>query len=170
MPAEPWRTSRPPTSARERARRHRPSEPPHFAPHNPTGEIMNKARLLHRASSVLAVAALLAACGDDDSTDTAAEADTPETTASFTGEPVHVGLIVPTETAGANFPEVIAAVEAATMAINERGGIAGHEVEVVYCNEGDDPNQAGECAQQMIDDGVIATVSSFSRRSEERRV
>lgn len=124
---------------------------------------MNKARLLHHVSSVLVVTALLAACGDDDSTDAEAGADTPDATASFTGEPVHVGLIVPTETAGANFPEVIAAVEAATMAINERGGIGGHEVEVVYCNEGDDPNQAGECAQQMIDDGVIATVSSFSR-------
>lgn len=128
---------------------------------------MNKARLLS-VSSVLVLTALLGACGDDD-TDAAADApttaggDTTETTASFTGEPVQVGLIVPTETAGANFPEVIASVEAAAMAINERGGIAGREVEVVYCNEGDDPNQAGECAQQMVDDGVIATVSSFSR-------
>ena len=76
---------------------------------------------------------------------------------------MRVGLIVPTETAGANWPEVVGVVEAAAMAINERGGIAGHEVEIAYCNEGDDPNQAAECAQEMVDEGVIATVSSFSR-------
>ena len=122
---------------------------------------MNKARLLSVVSSALAVTMLAAACGDDDS-DAATDAPA-DTAASFTGEPTKVGLIAPTETAGANFPEVIAAVEAAALAINERGGFAGHEVEVVYCNEGDDPNQAGECAQQMVNEGVIATVSSFSR-------
>ena len=130
---------------------------------------MNKARVLRGVSWALAVTALLGACGDDDDSGAADDApadaggDTTDTTAAFTGEPVTVGLIVPTETAGANFPEVIAAVEAAAMAINERGGIAGHEVEIAYCNEGDDPNQAAECAQQMVDEGVIATVSSFSR-------
>lgn len=125
---------------------------------------MDKARLLRSVSAALVVTALIGACGGDDDGDASAAAEgDADTTTSFTGEPVKVGLIVPTETAGANFPEVIASVEAAALAINERGGIAGHEVEVVDCNEGDDPNQAGECAQQMVDEGVIATVSSFSR-------
>jgi ABC-type branched-subunit amino acid transport system substrate-binding protein len=86
-----------------------------------------------------------------------------EQAATFTGDPVSIGIIVPFDTAEANFPESVDAARSAVDALNTRGGIAGHEVELRVCNERNDPNEAVACANEMVDDGVIAVVASFTR-------
>ncbi|MFE7750395.1 ABC transporter substrate-binding protein [Streptomyces sp. NPDC057428] len=47
--------------------------------------------------------------------------------------------------------------------INERGGIDGHELRVLTCDERDTPEGASKCARRAADEGVAAVVGSYSR-------
>ncbi len=111
---------------------------------------------------LLAVVALVAvACGSGDHK--SASKVTTTTKPPATGTPVKLMVYTPTGTNVANFPESISAVKAAVDAINAGGGINNHPLEVVVCNEGNDPNQAARCAQQAVDKGVVAAVGGFSQ-------
>jgi ABC-type branched-subunit amino acid transport system substrate-binding protein len=50
----------------------------------------------------------------------------------------------------------VAAAEGALTRINADGGIAGHKVKLIFCNEDLNPNEAEACARQLIADHVIA--------------
>ncbi|MEU5714783.1 ABC transporter substrate-binding protein [Streptomyces sp. NPDC020403] len=47
--------------------------------------------------------------------------------------------------------------------INDQGGIDGHELRVLTCNEGDTPAGASRCARRAVDEDVAAVVGSYSR-------
>jgi ABC-type branched-subunit amino acid transport system substrate-binding protein len=55
-----------------------------------------------------------------------------------------------------SFPGVWAAAQAAALAINNAGGINGHPVSIVTCNNQFSPNGAVACARQAVSDGVVA--------------
>jgi ABC-type branched-subunit amino acid transport system substrate-binding protein len=55
-----------------------------------------------------------------------------------------------------NLPEAIAGARAAVDAVNARGGLNGHKLVLLTCNDRGDPNQAATCARQMVDGKVIA--------------
>jgi ABC-type branched-subunit amino acid transport system substrate-binding protein len=78
------------------------------------------------------------------------------------GSPVKLMIIAPTGTAGTNYPEMVAAARAAVRGVNTRGGIAGHPVVLEHCNEKNDAATAKKCAQQAVDDGVLAVVGEVS--------
>jgi ABC-type branched-subunit amino acid transport system substrate-binding protein len=78
------------------------------------------------------------------------------------GDPVKIMIIAPTDTPASNVPEAVASANAAVRALNDRGGVRGHPVELVHCNERNDPAAAKECAQQAVDDDVLAVVSIFN--------
>jgi ABC-type branched-subunit amino acid transport system substrate-binding protein len=118
----------------------------------------------------LALVLALVACGNssndtgtstapsDGTVTTAQPADTSTTVAATDGETIKIGSINAIGTQFNNDPARVAAVEAAALAINEEGGINGHELEVLFCNNGNDPNQGIACAQELIEAGVIACV------------
>jgi branched-chain amino acid transport system substrate-binding protein len=64
-----------------------------------------------------------------------------------------------------SFPEIPAAVEAAAKQINAEGGLNGHPVQVITCNDQGDVNTDEQCAEQAVSDGVIAAVGSYSSDS-----
>ncbi|MBM7436929.1 ABC transporter substrate-binding protein [Streptomyces sp. HB132] len=47
--------------------------------------------------------------------------------------------------------------------INEKGGIGGHELRVLTCNEQDTATGASKCARRAADENVAAVVGSYSR-------
>ncbi|WP_406146784.1 ABC transporter substrate-binding protein [Streptomyces sp. NBC_01012] len=47
--------------------------------------------------------------------------------------------------------------------INENGGLDGHELRVLTCNEQDTSSGASKCARKAVDSGVAAVVGSYSR-------
>ncbi|CAI7974553.1 MULTISPECIES: ABC transporter substrate-binding protein [Parafrankia] len=113
-------------------------------------------RLGLRLGAAFAGAALaLAACGGGDGEQGGG-------TATSSGEPVKLMIIAPVGTTGANHPEMVAAVRAAARGVNERGGIKGHPVEILHCNEKNDPTAAKECAQKAVDEHVLAVVSTVN--------
>jgi branched-chain amino acid transport system substrate-binding protein len=74
------------------------------------------------------------------------------------GSPVKIGIIAPVNSPTFNLPDSIGAVQAGITALNKRGGLDGHPVQMDWCNDKSDPNQTVTCARQMVSDGVIAVV------------
>lgn len=109
------------------------------------------------------LAATLVACGGSDSADGGATGGgSASGGTSAAGSPVKLMIIAPTGTAGTNYPEMVAAARAAVRGVNARGGIAGHPVVLEHCNEKNDAATAKKCAQQAVDDGVLAVVGEVS--------
>jgi ABC-type branched-subunit amino acid transport system substrate-binding protein len=71
-------------------------------------------------------------------------------------------IITPTATAGVNYPEALGAARAAVRALDARGGIQGHPVDLLYCNPKNDAPTAQDCAQEAVDKHVLAVISEFS--------
>jgi len=88
--------------------------------------------------------------------------------ADFTGSPIK--LVVVTSLTGPITvrPEVAAGAQAAAAAINAGGGVrdpAGgpaHPVEIIVCDDRNDPNTAMDCAHEAVRVGAVAAVGSFS--------
>ncbi len=130
---------------------------------------MAKVRRALPRAGVLAcalVAVLAMGCGGDDN-DNGAEGSTATNAirSVAAGEPIKVGTIAPIggET---DYPDIAGAAEAAIEAVNARGGVVGRPLELIVCNEGDDPNKASACARRMVSEGVIATVGDLSASNE----
>lgn len=118
---------------------------------------MGRRHMLRLAAAALGSALALAACSES-----GGEGGTGGTTPVADGASVKLMAILPTETAGSNYPDILAATKAAVLGLNARGGIKGHKVELVYCNEKNDPTTAKSCAQQAVDDHVLAVVNEVS--------
>lgn len=101
-------------------------------------------------------------------TETTGATDADGSTSDAAGEPVKVMVIAPTETQVSDIPEVPAGVRAAADGVNERGGIAGRPIEVIYCNDRNDPNEAASCGREAVDEGVAAVVGSYSLAGSAR--
>ncbi|CAO5149686.1 ABC-type branched-chain amino acid transport system, periplasmic component [Frankia sp. AiPs1] len=116
-----------------------------------------------------ALAATLAGCGGSSASGSAGAGSGSGTAAgngsggdAAKGSPTKLMIIAPTGTAGTNYPEMVAAAKAAVRGVNARGGIGGHPVTLEYCNERNDAATAKKCAQQAVDDHVLAVVGEIS--------
>jgi ABC-type branched-subunit amino acid transport system substrate-binding protein len=72
---------------------------------------------------------------------------------------IKVGTIVPIDAEGLSLKERADAVEAGIKGLNRRGGVNGQKMEWVLCDTHGDPNTEAECARQMVEEGVVATIS-----------
>jgi len=57
-----------------------------------------------------------------------------------------------------NAPELWAAAKAFAAEQNAQGGIKGHPIQVLACNDKNQPNEATKCARQAISEKVAAMV------------
>lgn len=120
-----------------------------------------------RGLAVVSVSALLlglTACGGGDDEPKATPTQDPDLT--FTGKPVKVMTLTPYDTDTINFKAALDVAEGARITINNAGGINGHELVVIACNEGADPNQAADCARQAVEEGVSAMVGGFTANGD----
>jgi ABC-type branched-subunit amino acid transport system substrate-binding protein len=118
---------------------------------------MNRKRVLGASLGLVVVVSLtLAGCSGASSNTGSSSAP------KLTGSPVKIGVITPIGTSSQNYPDNVAAMKAAAGAVDAAGGISGHPIDIISCNEGYDPNQATACARTMKSDGVMATVRDYS--------
>lgn len=110
------------------------------------------------AGCAAALALALAACGGSGS----ATSGSGGAATGSPGSPVSLMIIAPTGTSGPNYPEAVGAARAAVRAVNTRGGIAGHPVTLVVCNDKNDVPTAQSCAQKAADTHILAVVSALS--------
>jgi len=106
------------------------------------------------AAAVGCLLFVVAGCGSSSSSSSTSATSNPGKGA--TGSPVKVGIIAPEGAPAFNQEGIVEAVRAGVLALDERGGLEGHEVQVVYCNDKGDPNTTAACAQKMVSEEVIA--------------
>ena len=100
------------------------------------------------------MALLVVACG---SSSKSPASSTATTVKPATGTPINVGLIV-SLTGGTALPEAPIGAQAAAAAINKAGGIGGHPIHVVLCDDQTNPNVGTECGNQLVAAHVAAAV------------
>lgn len=88
---------------------------------------------------------------------------TPTTpTKAGSGEPIKIGIINQENTPIGSFPEVRLGAQAAVDFINaELGGVNGRPLELVPCITTFSPETSRSCAQQMVDEGVVAVLGGI---------
>jgi ABC-type branched-subunit amino acid transport system substrate-binding protein len=106
-----------------------------------------------------------AACGDDDDDEsTQAQEEGGGEQAEATGEPITVmtiGTLGTAEGATTSIEQTAIAYEGW---INANGGLGpeGRPLEVVFCNDQDSPEGGRECANEAVEQGVVAVVGGYS--------
>lgn len=117
-------------------------------------------RIIGGAIAVLVTAA---ACSSSGSGSGSAASSTGS---NASGTPLKIGLITVVGTA-LNFTNQVAAANAAIRQVNSQGGIDGHPLQLVFCNEALDPNDGAACARDMVNDHVMAMVGTLAPTSEQ---
>jgi len=75
------------------------------------------------------------------------------------GSPIKVGVISNGKTPTIDNSQETPVAEATAQWINEyQGGIGGHPIQLVICNDGNEPGKAVDCANQMLQEKVVAVV------------
>ena len=123
-----------------------------------------RARGLAAASTVTLLLGLGACGGDGGGSGDALPSQDPDLT--FTGDPVKVMTLTAYDTDTLNVKAVLDIAQGAVVQINNNGGLGGHELRLITCNEGADPNQAAACARQAVDEGVVAMVGGFTANGD----
>ena len=87
--------------------------------------------------------------------------DAPEA-ADPDAEPIKIGMINQEDTPLGSFPELRLADEAGVAFINtELGGVGGRPIELVPCITTFSPEKSQACAQQLVQDGVVAVLGGI---------
>lgn len=71
----------------------------------------------------------------------------------------------PEKTAATNQPGMPAMARTYARWVNAHGGIDGHKLEVLTCNDHNDSIDAAHCAERAVDEDVVAVVGSYSQHS-----
>ena len=98
-------------------------------------------------SGMLALAACGTSSSDDGSEDKA---------------PIKLMVTGPLESSIVSLPSIEVGGRVAVDQINASGGINGHKIELIACNDKGDPNAAIACARRAIKEHVVALVGGFS--------
>jgi ABC-type branched-subunit amino acid transport system substrate-binding protein len=105
----------------------------------------------------------LAGCGGGSSSSSSTSTSTSSgdeggsTTASEPqGTPVKLGVVYTSGSPIQNSINVYDADKAAIKALNESGGLNGHPVELVACDDKGDPNQTESCGRKLVSEEVVA--------------
>jgi hypothetical protein len=82
-------------------------------------------------------------------------------------EPVTVMTFAPERTRANNMPGMPAMAAAYARWVNSRGGIDGHELRVITCNERNTRTGAADCAERAVREKVDAVVGSYSQHGND---
>jgi branched-chain amino acid transport system substrate-binding protein len=111
------------------------------------------ARRRHAALAAAAIAVTLVTAGC-----ASASGDSNGTTDGSTGSPVKLMASGILATPAANFAESVNGAQAAAAAINKAGGINGHPIQIITCNDNLNTADAISCAREAVQQHVIAYV------------
>lgn len=120
-------------------------------------ELMNTPRKIKAAAlaALLCTAPALAACGGSSSGSGDA--------ASGGGDPIKIMVYGPFDAKGFSLPGAKTGPEAAVKKVNDAGGINGRKLELIACNDDNDPNKAAGCARQAVEEKVVAAVGGLTQ-------
>ncbi|MGW8783070.1 ABC transporter substrate-binding protein [Streptomyces sp. NPDC055796] len=79
------------------------------------------------------------------------------------GGTITVMTFAPQDTRATNMPGMPGMAKAYEAWVNSKGGINGHKLRVLTCNEKNTPTGAADCARKAIDEKAVAVVGSYSQ-------
>ncbi len=79
------------------------------------------------------------------------------------GDTITVMTFAPQGTKATNMPGMPGMAKAYEAWVNSKGGINGHKLRVLTCNEKNTPNGAADCARKAINEKAVAVVGSYSQ-------
>ena len=114
-------------------------------------------------ATTLACALAFAACGSDNSSSTSSSSSGGSaTTSKASGEPIKLMTLGPVEAPGFSLPSIPVGAQIAVDEINAAGGLNGHPLQLITCNDENNPNTATQCARTAIKEKVAALVGGLS--------
>jgi ABC-type branched-subunit amino acid transport system substrate-binding protein len=119
---------------------------------------------LAAALGLLMVAA--SSCGGSNSTGSPA-AGSSSVAAKLSGSPVKVMTVASVNWNGPAFPDILTSAKLYEQWINARGGIDGHALQVITCDDQGDANQTAACGRKAVAENVVAVVGSFTLNSDK---
>ncbi|MEU2736435.1 ABC transporter substrate-binding protein [Streptomyces sp. NPDC007095] len=133
--------------------RRRTSTTPPVRPQRTGTRVSTKVRTrVLLAGAVVACASIAVGCGA-----------VPGITGGSGDDPITVMTWAPQDTPATNKPGMPAMAEAYARWINANGGINGHKLKVLTCNDHNDTVYAAKCARRAADENVVAVVGSYSQ-------
>lgn len=105
------------------------------------------------AAAVLCIAPVLTACGGSSDAE-GGGSDGKDTLKVFSYGPY--------DAKGFSLPSLKTGAQAGVDAVNAAGGINGKKLELITCNDDNDPNTAAGCARMAVEEKVIAVLGGFS--------
>jgi len=112
-------------------------------------------------AAALASAALLAACSGNGTT-SSTSGSTSTGSSSLSGSPLKVLVMSADKNSVYEFPTVWTMAEDFAKMQNAAGGVNGHPIQVITCNDQADPNMAVTCAREAVADKVTALVGGLT--------
>ncbi|MEV6654425.1 ABC transporter substrate-binding protein [Streptomyces sp. NPDC051219] len=85
---------------------------------------------------------------------------------ALSGDPILLGQMAPTGTPTLDYADMKATAKAAVDGINKSGGINGRPLQVLFCNENANANDALACAREFVNKKIIAYVGGLSVTGE----
>ncbi|MEU9142857.1 ABC transporter substrate-binding protein [Streptomyces sp. NPDC048349] len=79
------------------------------------------------------------------------------------GQTLTVMTFAPEDTKATNMPGMPGMAKAYERWVNSKGGINGHKLRVLTCNEKNTPSGAADCARKAVNEKAIAVVGSYSQ-------
>jgi ABC-type branched-subunit amino acid transport system substrate-binding protein len=114
-------------------------------------------------AAAVAVAVAVAACGGSSKSSSSTTASSSAAAKqTFTGKPVVVSVSSFTNTPLGSEAQAWAGAKAAARAINAKGGVKGHELEIQTCNNNADPNGELSCARQSVQSPAVAAAGDLT--------
>jgi len=118
--------------------------------------------------AALASVALLAACSGNGTSSTGGSTSTSTSTggstsaSSGTDSPLKVMVMSADQNSVYEFPTIWTMAEDFAKMQNAAGGVNGHPIQVITCNDQADPNKAVSCAREAVADKVTALVGGLT--------
>ena len=113
-------------------------------------------------AAALASAALLAACSGNGTTSSTTSGSTSTGSSSLSGSPLKVLVMSADKNSVYEFPTIWTMAEDFAKMQNAAGGVNGHPIQVITCNDQADPNMAVTCAREAVADKVTALVGGLT--------
>ncbi|MEV2217081.1 ABC transporter substrate-binding protein [Streptomyces sp. NPDC050997] len=107
------------------------------------------------AAALVACVSLIAGCGV-----------IPGVTGGSGDDPIKVMTWAPENTNATNKAGMPAFAKAYARWVNAQGGLNGHKITVLTCNDRNDSVAAARCAQRAVSEGVVAVVGSYSQYAD----
>lgn len=128
---------------------------------------MRTNRLLVGLTTAILAAAAVTACDSAQAPSGSSTATSAGSGASASGSAINVMGFGTFQSAVLSVPDAAPAMQAHVDEINAAGGIGGHKINLIVCDDRNDPNQAASCGREAVSDKVVAVLISFSNNSAQ---